>query len=118
MQRKGEFVVTNLLTAAEFERCIPGYKAFRGQPGSTAELENLYVSTLRLEDVLDHFIAADRGEVELDLPRAIDVLSGVAPRPPFPRATAVIDERHFVSFVGSLVFCRFGIISVEQASDC
>jgi hypothetical protein len=77
LQRKGEFVVTNLLTAAEFERCIPGYKAFRGQPGSAAELENLYVSTLRLEDVLDHFIAADRGEVELDLPRAIDVLTEV-----------------------------------------
>ena len=54
LQRKGEFVVTNLLTTAEFERCIPGYKAFRGQPGSAAELENLYVSTLRTKDVLDH----------------------------------------------------------------
>ena len=73
LQRSGELVTTNLLSAAQYALCIPGYSLLPA--GTQAEIENSYASTLRIEDVLDHLIAADRGEVKLDLQRAIDVLT-------------------------------------------
>jgi hypothetical protein len=75
LQRTGKLVTTNLLSTTQHALCIPGYSLLPA--GTQAEIENLYATTLRLEDVLDHLIAADRGEVKLDLQRAIDVLTEV-----------------------------------------
>ena len=75
LQRSGELVTTNLLSTAQYALCIPGYSLLPA--GTQAQIENSYASTLRIEDVLEHLIAADRGEVKLDLQRAIDVLTEV-----------------------------------------
>ena len=63
------------MSTAHYALCIQGYSLLPA--GTQAEIENSYATTLRLEDVLDHLIAADRGEVKLDLQRAIDVLTEI-----------------------------------------
>ena len=72
LQRTGELVTTNLLSTAQYALCIPGYSLL--PMGTQVKIENSYATTLRLEDVLDHLIVVDWGEVKLDLQRAIDVL--------------------------------------------
>ena len=72
-QEAGLLVKTDLLSSDEFAEVIPGYLLLG--IGARAELEYALVVTRRLNDVLAHFDAGLRGDVEIDVRRSREVLA-------------------------------------------
>jgi hypothetical protein len=72
-QEAGLLVKTDLLSSDEFSDVIPGYLLLG--IGARAELEYALVVTRRLNDVLAHFDAGLRGDVEIDVRRSREVLA-------------------------------------------
>ena len=72
-QEAGLLVKTDLLSSDEFAEVIPGYLLLG--IGARAELEYALVVTRRLNDVLAHFDAGLRGDIEIDVRRSREVLA-------------------------------------------